>query len=143
VISDGAIGRQPHLLELELFDSLLVGRNGRALDTDRVLLDCLGGIKRDLVVGLIKVWVDELDRLAMSSTAHLQLLYLVLDDLPDNPGHLITVKLHDGVLDLDLLDACRRRHPALSNMGIEAWCCGRGAVCACASCAGELGRCRR
>jgi hypothetical protein len=74
VISDGAVGRQPHLLELELLDSLLIGCDGRALDTNRVLLDSLGGIESDLVVGLItvgqtkvvvlevnvQVWVNEL-----------------------------------------------------------------------------------
>jgi hypothetical protein len=55
VISDGAVGRQPHLLELKFLDSLLIGCDGRALDTNRVLLDSLGGIESDLVVGLITV----------------------------------------------------------------------------------------
>jgi hypothetical protein len=74
VISDGAVGRQPHLLELELLDSLLIRCDSRALDTNRVLLDSLGGIESDLVVGLItvgqtkivvlevnvQIWVNEL-----------------------------------------------------------------------------------
>jgi hypothetical protein len=77
--------------------------------------------------------------LAMASASS----HLVLDDLPDDPGHLITVKLHNRVLDLDLLDASRRRHPALSNLGIEARCCGGEAVCGGSSCARELGRCRK
>ena len=56
MVSNGAIGRQPHFLELEFFYTLLVWSNGCALDTNRVLLDGLGGIERDLVVGLITVW---------------------------------------------------------------------------------------
>src|SRR3712207_8532429 len=30
---------------------------------------------------------------------------LVLDELPDDPGHLVTVELDDGALDLDLAHA--------------------------------------
>lgn len=56
MVSNGAIRRQPHLLELELFYTLLIWGNGCALDTNRVLFDSLGGIERDLVVGLITVW---------------------------------------------------------------------------------------
>jgi hypothetical protein len=75
VVANGAIGRQPHFLELELLDSLLIRRDSRALDTNRVLFDSLGSIESDLVVGLItvgqtkivvleinvQVWVNELD----------------------------------------------------------------------------------
>jgi hypothetical protein len=60
MVADGAIGRQPHLLELEFLDSLLVGCDGGALDTNRVLLDGLGGIEGDLVVGLITVGQAEI-----------------------------------------------------------------------------------
>lgn len=35
---------------------------------------------------------------------HFNSSYFVLDHLPDDPGHLITVKLHNGILDLDLFD---------------------------------------
>jgi hypothetical protein len=48
-------------------------------------------------------------------------IYLVLDDLPDDPGHLIAVKFHHGVLDLDLLDSRRGRHSVLSKLRREAW----------------------
>jgi hypothetical protein len=56
LVSNGAVGRQPHLLELELLDTLLIRSDGCALDADRVLLDSLGGIECYLVVGLITVW---------------------------------------------------------------------------------------
>ena len=55
MVTDGAIGRQPHLLELEFLDTLLVWGNGGALDTNRVLFDSFGSIDSDLVVGLVTV----------------------------------------------------------------------------------------
>jgi hypothetical protein len=48
-------GRLPHLLEAELLHPRLVRRDGRALDADAVLLDRVGGVDRDLVVGLVAV----------------------------------------------------------------------------------------
>ena len=56
VVSDGAVGRQPHLLELELLHALLIWGDSCALDTNRVLLDSFGGIKCYLVVCLVAVW---------------------------------------------------------------------------------------
>jgi len=41
-VTDGSIGRFPHLLKLELLDTLLVGGDGSALDSDLVLLDGVG-----------------------------------------------------------------------------------------------------
>ena len=42
-------------LELEFLDSLLIRGNGGALDADRVFLDRVGRVHRDLVFGLISV----------------------------------------------------------------------------------------
>jgi hypothetical protein len=47
-----SVGTPPHLLEIELLDSGLVWGNGGTLDSDRVLLDSIGGIDGDLVIGL-------------------------------------------------------------------------------------------
>jgi hypothetical protein len=47
-----SVGTPPHLLEVELLDSGLVRGNGGTLDSDRVLLDSIGGIDGDLVIGL-------------------------------------------------------------------------------------------
>lgn len=54
-VADGAVGRLPHLLEVELFDAALVGGDGGALDADLVLLHGVGGVNGDLVVGCITV----------------------------------------------------------------------------------------
>lgn len=48
------------LLQLELLNTGLIGGDGGALDTDTVLLDGLGGINGDLVIGLITVFDTEI-----------------------------------------------------------------------------------
>ena len=47
-VTDGAVGRLPHLLEVELLDTLLIGGDGRALDGNVVLQGRLGGVDRHL-----------------------------------------------------------------------------------------------
>lgn len=54
-VSDGAVGGQPHLLELELLDTGLIGGDGGALDADAVLLDSFSGVDGDLVICLVTV----------------------------------------------------------------------------------------
>ena len=47
-----AIGRAPHLLQLEFFHALLVWSDGRALDADIVLKNSLGRLDRYSIIGL-------------------------------------------------------------------------------------------
>lgn len=54
-ISDGAIRRLPHLFQLELFHSLLIGGDGSTLDAHVVLLYSFCSILGDLVIGGITV----------------------------------------------------------------------------------------
>lgn len=63
---------------------------------------------------------NELQRVEQSAAGHsnnaagrIEGIYLVLNVLPDDPGHLIAVQLDDGSLDLDLLEA--RHLPALTK----------------------------
>ena len=51
-ITHSAVRALPHLLQLEFLHSGLIRSDGRALDSDVVLQDGLGGVDRDLVVGL-------------------------------------------------------------------------------------------
>ena len=60
-ISDGSIRALPHLLELELLDSRLIGRDGGALDSNFTLFDGLCGFDGDLVVGGIAVLDAEIE----------------------------------------------------------------------------------
>lgn len=43
------------LLQLELLNTGLIGGYGGTLDTDTILLDSLGGINGDLVIGLVTI----------------------------------------------------------------------------------------
>ena len=52
-VPNGAVRRQPHLLEVEFFDARFVGRDGGALDADADLLDRLGGVDGDLIARLV------------------------------------------------------------------------------------------
>ena len=54
-VADGAVRRLPHLLEVEFLHPAFVRRDGGALDADAVLLDRLGRVDGDLVVGRVAV----------------------------------------------------------------------------------------
>ena len=102
--------RQRTLLQLEFLHTGLIGGDGGALDTNLVLLDSLGGINGDLVVGLVAVLEAEI--IVLEVDVEVGGDEAVLDVLPDDPGHLIAVKLDDGVLDLDLGDLLGGSHGA-------------------------------
>ena len=55
LVSDGAIGGLPHLLEVEFLDSGLIRGNGGALDTNLVLLDGMSCVNGHLIVSLVSV----------------------------------------------------------------------------------------
>lgn len=54
-VTDGAIGRSPHLLKLEFLHTLLIWCDGGTLDANVVLSDCLGGFYRHLVICCVSV----------------------------------------------------------------------------------------
>ena len=99
-VADGAVRRPPHLLEVELLHPAFVRRDGRAFHRDADLLGLLGGVDGDLVVGLValldaEIVIEKID-------VEIGMDQLVLDELPDDPGHLVAVHLDDGIRDLDL-----------------------------------------
>ena len=99
-VSDGAVGRQPHLLEVELLDARFVGGDGRALDADPVLLDRVRGVDGHLVVGLVAVLDAEV--VVVEVDVQVGQDQRFLDELPDDPGHLVAVEFYDRAFDLDL-----------------------------------------
>ena len=100
-VTDRAVGRQPHLLELELLDAFFVGGDGGALDGHVMLQGGVGRVDRDLVVRLIAIRESEIVVQALDIQVGED--QLVLDHLPDDPGHLVAVHLHDGLRHLDPL----------------------------------------
>ena len=100
-VADGAVGRAPHLLQAEFLHATLVRRDGGALDGDAVLLGGVGGVDGDLVAGLVAALDAEVVVLELHVEVGVD--QLVLDELPDDAGHLVAVHLDDGAGDLDLL----------------------------------------
>src|SRR5690625_3074743 len=90
-VADGAGRASPHLLEAEFLDPALIRRDGRAFHTNTDLADLVRGIHRDLVIGRIPTF----DAKVVIEQVHVQIGQdqLVLDELPDDPGHLVAIKL--------------------------------------------------
>src|ERR1700733_15921128 len=86
-------------MQVELFYPRLVGGDGGAFDADAVELDRLSGLDGDLIVGLVALVDAEIEIFEIDLEAGVN--KLVLDQLPNDPGHLVAVHLDDGVGDLD------------------------------------------
>ena len=99
-VADGAIGRTIHPLQAEFLDPVFVRGNGGAFDADTVFLDRLGRVDGDLVVGAVALFDPEI--IILQVDIEIGQDQLVLDELPDNAGHLIAVELDDRVFYLDL-----------------------------------------
>ncbi len=87
-VADGAVGGEPHLLEVELLNAGLIGGDGGTLDTDVVLLDGLGSLKGNLVVSSITVLDGKI--VVLDVDIKVRKDELVLDGLPDDASHFVT-----------------------------------------------------
>ncbi len=99
-VTDGAVGRPPHLLQTEFLDTRFVGGDGGALDADVVLLDGVRRVDRHLVVGGVAVFHAEV--VVLEIHVQVRVDQLVLDELPDDAGHLVAVEFDDLTFNLDL-----------------------------------------
>ncbi len=73
-----------------------VRRDRGAFDADAVLLDRVGGVDRHLVVGRVAVLDAEI--VIFEVDVEIGVDQLVLDELPDDAGHLVAVEFDDGIL---------------------------------------------
>lgn len=89
IVSDGSVGRLPHLLELEFLNSGLIRSDGGTLDSDLAFLDGLSSIEGDLVVSLVSVFHTQIE--VLNGEVKERENELFLNELPDNSGHFITV----------------------------------------------------
>ena len=103
-VADGAVGAFPHLLQVELLHAILVRSDGRAFDAYAILTDGMGGIDRHLVVRLVAVFHTKV--VVLDVDIQVGKDELVLDEFPDDAGHLVAVQLHYGVGYFDLLCHC-------------------------------------
>ena len=86
--------------EAEFLHPGLVRCDGGALDADAVPLDRLGRVDRHLVVGGVAVLHPQVVVVQLDIEEGED--QLVLDPLPDDPGHLVPVDVDDRVGDFDL-----------------------------------------
>ena len=119
-VADRAVRREPHLLQVELLHTRLIGRDRGALDADLVFLDRLGRVDGDLVVGLIAVLdaqvvvlqvnvqegKDELRTLVFFPRTSLRIFSQMIRcvRLARTYRHLVTIQLDHRARHLDLLD---------------------------------------
>jgi hypothetical protein len=104
-VADRAVRRAPHLLEAEFLHPRLVGGDGRALHADAVLADRVGRVHRHLVVGFVAL--EDAEVVVFEVDVEVGQDQLLLDEVPDDPGHLVAVELDDGVVHLDLRHRAR------------------------------------
>ncbi|KAH3683101.1 hypothetical protein WICPIJ_005926 [Wickerhamomyces pijperi] len=88
-VSDGTVWRSPHLLQAELFDSLFIWSDGGTLDTNTVLLNGISRVNGDLIVGGVSGLNTQI--VVLQFDIKVRQDQLVLDTLPDDSGHFITI----------------------------------------------------
>jgi hypothetical protein len=111
-VADRAVRRLPHLLQLELLDPGLVGGDGGTLHTDTVLEDRVGRIDGHLVIGGIAVLHPEV--VVLEVHVEIRQDQAVLDELPDDAGHLVAVEFDDRIVNLDLCHGVRLSESLIS-----------------------------
>ena len=108
-VADGAVRAFPHLLQAEFRDPRFIRGDGRAFDANAILLDRIRGIDGDLIVGAVPLLDPQI--VVFQVKVQVGQDQLFLDELPDDPGHLVAIEFDDGVRYLDL------RHARLIGLG--------------------------
>ena len=111
LVSNRAIGAFPHLLQFEFLDSGLIGSDGRALNANLAFLYGCSCIQCHLIVCLVTILHAEVEVLNVDVEEGQD--QLILNELPDDAGHLVAVHINNGVVNLDFLDSCCVDHDVL------------------------------
>ena len=98
--ADGAVGAFPHFFQIILCHACRIGSNGRAFYRDLVFFRRIGGIHRNLVVGLIPVLQSQVIIFRIQFDKRLQ--KILFYHLPEDPGHLVAVHLDNWCCHLNL-----------------------------------------
>lgn len=88
------------MLETELDDSLLIRGDGSALDSYLALLDSFGGIDGNLIVSGVSVLNAQI--IILDVEVNVWGDVNILNPLPDDLGHLVTVEIDNWVDNLNL-----------------------------------------
>ena len=90
-VADCSVRRLPHLLKAKLFNASFIRSNSRALNANAMLLDGFSRINCDLVISCIAMLHAEVVILKIDIEVRQD--QLILDELPHNACHLITIEL--------------------------------------------------
>ncbi len=101
-VTDGTVRAPPHLLEVELLNSALIGSDGCAFDSDFVFFGGVCGIDGDLVIGGVARGYGKV--VVLGGAVHVGVDVTLLDPLPDHAGHLVTIDIDDRVGDLNFFE---------------------------------------
>ena len=99
-IADGPVRRPVHSPQAELLHARLIRCDRRAFHPHSMLLDRIRRIHRHLIIGGIPALDPEVEILQIH--VQIRMDQTVLNERPDDPGHLITIELDHRLLDLDL-----------------------------------------
>ena len=105
--ADGAVGALPHLAEVIFVHARGIGCDGGTLYGNTKALGRLGGIDRHLVACALAL--REAKVIVLGLEVHERLDELVLNELPDDAGHLVAVHLDQRRPHLDLCHNTSRR----------------------------------
>ena len=103
-VADGAVRRLPHALQAEFLHPRFVGGDRRTLHADAMFANGIGRLHGDLVIGFVAAFHAEIEINQLDVEIRQDQLFA--DPLPDDPGHLVAVELHDRIFDLDLRHDC-------------------------------------
>jgi hypothetical protein len=101
-ITDSTVRAQPHLLQVEFFDTSLIRSDGGALNADVVLLDGFGSFNGNVVVGLITIFHTKVE--VFNINVQVGEDELLLDKFPNYSGHFVAIKIDYWVIDFNLLE---------------------------------------
>lgn len=107
-ISNSSIGTFPHFLELELFNSSFVGSDGSTLDAYFAFLDGFCSFNGDFIISSISVLHSKVKVLNLDIKEGKD--EFVFDGLPDDSGHLISIKFSYRVGNFDLSSLHKLRY---------------------------------
>ena len=81
-------------MQLVLVHTFQVGGDGSALYANTILLASLSSLDGDLVTSLVALYKTQV--VVLTLEVYKRKNQFVLDHLPQDAGHLVTVHLHDG-----------------------------------------------
>jgi len=97
--------------EVDTLNSGLVRGDGGTFDSDVVLLNGVGSVNCNLIVGSITVFDAQIKILDIDIQKGQDQLFL--DHLPDDPGHFISIKFNNRIRNFNLLLSCNREKKRL------------------------------